>query len=155
MDRREFLTWMGVGGIATYLPVALAACSPKDRNSESSSKKSESPSNSVSADGFKSVGKVADLDKNGQILNKEFPGGAVLVVRNPDAQGAIAAVNPSCPHAGCNVAWKAEQKQFVCPCHDSKFAIDGKVVQGPAKKPLPIYEAKLEGDSIFVKESKI
>ncbi|HBE20284.1 MAG TPA: cytochrome B6 [Cyanobacteria bacterium UBA11149] len=148
MDRREFLTWMGVGGIATYLPVALVACSPKEP-------KTESPSHPVNSAGFKSVGKVADLDKNGQILDKEFPGGAVLVVRNQDSQGAIAAVNPSCPHAGCIVAWKAEQKEFVCPCHDSKFAIDGKVVQGPAKKPLPIYEAKLEGDSILVKGSKI
>ncbi|MCP2732045.1 QcrA and Rieske domain-containing protein [Limnofasciculus baicalensis] len=148
MDRREFLTWMGVGGMASYLPVALIACSPKTT-------KSESPTPSVSADGFQPVGKVADLDKNGQILNKEFPGGAVLVVRNPDGNNAIAAVNPTCSHAGCFVAWKADQKQFVCPCHDSKFTIDGKVVQGPAKKPLPTYEAKLAGDSIVVKGSKI
>ena len=154
MDRREFLTWMGVGGMASYLPVALVACSPKTNKSESPSNKSESPSNSVTADGFQPVGKVADLDKNGQILNKEFPGGAVLVVRNPDQKDTIAAVNPTCPHAGCVVGWKADQKEFLCPCHDSKFAIDGKVVKGPAKKPLATYEAKLEGDSIMVKGSK-
>ena len=147
MNRREFLNWMGVGGIASYFPVALVACSPKTT-------KSESPTNSVSTDGFQSVGKVADLDKNGQILNKEFAGGAVLVVRNPDQKEAIAAVNPSCPHSGCIVAWKADQKQFVCPCHNSKFTVDGKVVKGPAKKPLASYEAKLAGDSILVKGSK-
>jgi cytochrome b6-f complex iron-sulfur subunit len=47
----------------------------------------------------------------------------------------------------------AGEKVFLCPCHKAKFAPDGKVVQGPAKKPLPTYEAKLEGHSILVKKS--
>lgn len=146
MNRREFLSWVGVGGVASYLPVALAACSSENSESKSSA-------NPVRADGFQLVGTVAELDQKGEILNREFAGGAVLVIRNPNNSNTITAVNPSCTHAGCTVTWKTAQKEFVCPCHESKFAIDGKVVQGPAKEPLATYAAKLEGDSVLVKAS--
>lgn len=35
MNRREFLMWVGIGGLASSLPVALTACSPKTEKSES------------------------------------------------------------------------------------------------------------------------
>jgi Rieske Fe-S protein len=45
-----------------------------------------------------------------------------------------------CPHEGCQVIWRDESKQFVCPCHDSFFAPDGKKLTGPSQRdldPLP------------------
>jgi cytochrome b6-f complex iron-sulfur subunit len=144
MNRREFLMWVGIGGLASSLPVALAACSPK-------SEKSESPTLSKRTDGFQSVGTVAELNQKGQLLNKEFAGGSVLVVSNPANPKAIAAVNPICTHKGCTVEWKGGKKAFVCPCHQAEFSFDGKVLQGPAKKSLPTYNAKIEGDSVLVK----
>jgi Rieske Fe-S protein len=45
-----------------------------------------------------------------------------------------------CPHEGCQVVWRDESKQFVCPCHDSFFAPDGKKLTGPSQRdldPLP------------------
>lgn len=44
----------------------------------------------------------------------------------------------SCPHAGCNVNWKPEQKKFVCPCHASKFDINGTRLEGPAQNNLEV-----------------
>ncbi len=144
MNRREFLMWVGIGGVASYLPVALAACSPKSTESESTA----IPAN---ADGFQTVGTLAELDQKGQILNKNFSASTVLVIRDPANPNQVIAVNPICTHAGCTVDWKKDKKDFVCPCHDSKFAPDGKVLKGPAKKPLPTYTAKIEGNSILVK----
>jgi cytochrome b6-f complex iron-sulfur subunit len=141
MDRREFLGWVGVGAIASSLPVAIAACSRQNANN-----------GSARADGFASVGTVAQLDQQGQILNKEFAGGSVLVVRNPSEPKIVHAVNPTCTHAGCTVSWDKDQKIFACPCHGSQFAPDGKVIQGPAEEPLATYEAKLEGDAILAKK---
>ena len=146
MNRREFLMWVGVGGVASSLPVALAACSPK-------TEKSESPANPTRPDGFQPVGTLAELKQNGKILKKQFGTGSALIISNPtDAKTALA-VNPTCTHKGCTVEWMADEKSFVCPCHNAKFSPDGKVLKGPASKPLPTYETKIDGDSVLVKAS--
>lgn len=142
--------WVGVGGIASSFPIAIAACSPKSTESET---KSQSPATSSASNGFQSVGTVSQLKQNGQILNKQFAAGPVLVISSPSDPKAVTAVNPTCTHKGCTVEWKAGQKAFVCPCHNAQFTPDGKVLKGPAKKPLPTYDAKIEGDSILVKTS--
>ena len=46
--------------------------------------------------------------------------------------------------------WDAARSQFVCPCHNSLFAIDGKVIYGPAPRPLDRYETKLEGRKLLL-----
>lgn len=141
MSRRTFLAWVGVGGLASSLPVALAACSPETKQTESASASGE----------FQSVGSVADLDKTGFLLNKKSPVGSVLVVRTPEKK--LVAVNPTCTHAGCTVAWQSSAKKFACPCHQAEFGIDGNVLKGPARKPLKTYQAKLQGTSVLVKQA--
>lgn len=143
MNRREFITWVGVGGLATSLPLAIAACSPKSPESKSVSSRT---------DGFQSVGTVTEFKQKGQILNKQSSVGPLLVVGNPSDPKTVAAVNPVCTHRGCTVEWKTDQKSFVCPCHDATFSAEGKVLKGPAEKPLPTYLAKIEGDSVLVKK---
>jgi cytochrome b6-f complex iron-sulfur subunit len=65
MNRREFLMWVGVGGVASSLPVALVACNPQ-------SEKSESAASPPNADGFQSVGTVAELNQKGHIFKKSL-----------------------------------------------------------------------------------
>jgi cytochrome b6-f complex iron-sulfur subunit len=48
------------------------------------------------------------------------------------------ALQPVCTHLGCTVPWNAEQNRFVCPCHDSQYDAEGRVLQGPARRSLPI-----------------
>jgi Rieske Fe-S protein len=53
-----------------------------------------------------------------------------------------------CPHLGCRVNWFPDQKQFVCPCHGSKYTFEGKKTYGPAPRgldPLPLREK--DGDA--------
>lgn len=153
MDRRTFLTWVGVGGIASSLPVAIAACSDRTATTpnEPATNSPSSTNGAARTDGFQTVGTVAALDQKGQLADQKAVVGPLLVVRNPDQPDTLAAVNPACTHKGCLVEWQADQKVFFCPCHDSKFATDGKVLQGPATEPLKTYEAKLEGDAVLVK----
>ena len=58
-----------------------------------------------------------------------------LVITSPP-QIAEYAISSVCTHLGCTVAWKADQKQFVCPCHGSRYDDQGRVVQGPARRSL-------------------
>ncbi|MEH2276748.1 MAG: ubiquinol-cytochrome c reductase iron-sulfur subunit [Nostoc sp.] len=137
MKRRDFINWVGLGWIASSLPVAIAACS--------------SQTTSTSGD-WQTVGTSAELDKTGQLLAKNSPAGPVLVVGTSKAAN-LTAVNPTCTHAGCTVAWKAEVKKFACPCHGSEFGVDGKVQKGPATEALKTYAAKIESNSVVVKPS--
>jgi cytochrome b6-f complex iron-sulfur subunit len=51
-------------------------------------------------------------------------------------QGTLRALAITCPHLGCSYAFDDGKQHFVCPCHGSEFALDGRVLRGPAKSPL-------------------
>ena len=62
-------------------------------------------------------------------------GGDRLAVYRDEA-GALHALSPRCTHLGCLVSFNAAECAWECPCHGSRFATDGKVIQGPATEPL-------------------
>ncbi len=146
MKRREFSTFVGVGVGMSILPAALTACDAQTNDNATADS-----ADAASGNSFEEVGNVSQLEETGQILNEELANGKALVIKDPANAEKIIAVNPTCPHAGCAVTWELDQQKFLCPCHDSEFSSDGKVLQGPATEPLTSYEVKLEGDSILVK----
>ncbi|MFH9613512.1 FAD-dependent oxidoreductase [Streptomyces pratensis] len=53
-----------------------------------------------------------------------------------DEDGTAHAVSARCTHLGCLVAFNEAETAWECPCHGSRFGIDGEVLQGPAVRPL-------------------
>jgi glycine/D-amino acid oxidase-like deaminating enzyme/nitrite reductase/ring-hydroxylating ferredoxin subunit len=53
-----------------------------------------------------------------------------------DDEGAVTAVSATCTHLGCIVSFNDAETAWECPCHGSRFSVDGTVLQGPANKPL-------------------
>jgi glycine/D-amino acid oxidase-like deaminating enzyme/nitrite reductase/ring-hydroxylating ferredoxin subunit len=53
-----------------------------------------------------------------------------------DDDGTLHAVSSRCTHLGCQVVWNAAERSWDCPCHASRFDVDGTVLNGPAVKPL-------------------
>lgn len=73
------------------------------------------------------VGEGKIIEENGQ---------KVAAYRSEN--GKIIKLNATCTHMKCIVSWDKENKNWVCPCHQSRFDISGKVLEGPAKKDLKI-----------------
>jgi glycine/D-amino acid oxidase-like deaminating enzyme/nitrite reductase/ring-hydroxylating ferredoxin subunit len=53
-----------------------------------------------------------------------------------DDDGTLHALSPVCTHMGCHVTWNAAERSWDCPCHGSRFAGNGSVIQGPATRDL-------------------
>lgn len=64
-------------------------------------------------------------------------------------QGVVAFA-PQCTHLGCAYHWDDAKKVFVCPCHTSAFSIDGKVLTGPAPRPLDRYALKVDNGRVMI-----
>jgi nitrite reductase/ring-hydroxylating ferredoxin subunit len=76
---------------------------------------------------------VHDVPKgHGEVIRS---GGKPLAIYRDEA-GAVQAVSAVCTHMGCLVAFNPAEKSWDCPCHGSRFALDGSVIDGPAWKPL-------------------
>jgi cytochrome b6-f complex iron-sulfur subunit len=83
----------------------------------------------------------------------DFPPGSVtfledrrlFLFNSPDGFYIVSSV---CTHLGCNV--KRVATGFQCPCHGSRFDRNGRVIHGPAPKPLPWFALSLSprGDLI-------
>ncbi|MFF2193015.1 FAD-dependent oxidoreductase [Streptomyces sp. NPDC058157] len=73
-----------------------------------------------------------------------LPPGAGTVVRTADGpcavhrddRGHLHAVSAVCTHMGCLVAFNNAERTWECPCHGSRFGVEGEVLQGPALRPL-------------------
>jgi len=68
-----------------------------------------------------------------------------VLVANTTSQG-LRAYGAYCPHAGCEVAWVDREDSVVCPCHLSRFSVNGSVTRPPAAADLDTYGAKLSTD---------
>ena len=136
MDRRRFLSWVGVGGIATSLPMAIVACSPQEDTAtvgDNNTTISDNPpplNDTLTEDGFVSVGTVTEVEEKGFVTKKAND---VIVFKDPSTSQLVA-LNSLCTHQGCEVKWIAKDGNLYCPCHDSVFDTEGKAIEGQQKK---------------------
>jgi Rieske Fe-S protein len=60
-----------------------------------------------------------------------------------------------CPHLGCGINWDEDSGKFICPCHDSFFDIEGRVLSGPSPRGMDTLETEIKDGKIFVKYQKM
>ena len=157
-SRRGFLKkFLAVvlGGVATIIPVAAGLAvflDPLRRKSSSKNFVRVATLDALSDDG--APRKFSVLADRVDAWNKfsNVPIGAVYLRRTEGDK--VEALNVVCPHAGCFVDFKSERGQFLCPCHNSVFAPDGKIADAssPAARGMDSLEVELRnGKEIWVK----
>lgn len=77
--------------------------------------------------------KIADLaNDQGAVVNVNGKRAGAY----KDSEGNVYLVDTTCKHLGCEVEWNSGDRTWDCPCHGSRYSIEGEVIDGPAKKPL-------------------
>ena len=118
--RRDFLTRVGVGACAVAAAgsalVTLDYMKPKVLFEPSSSFVAGSPLDF--ADGVVRFNK----EKKAYVIG---------------TSGGVYALSAVCTHLGCITRFKSDERAIACPCHGSRFDLEGNVTHGPAPRPLP------------------
>ena len=73
---------------------------------------------------------------------------AVWAVKQPN--GEVTVFSPMCTHLGCGYHWDGAGQQFKCPCHGSAFDVSGRVVGGPAPRPLDALPSKVDNGRLLI-----
>jgi Rieske Fe-S protein len=55
-----------------------------------------------------------------------------------------------CTHQGCQVAWKAEENHYLCPCHQGIYDAEGRPIFGPPEMPLREFPVQIQGELVVV-----
>ena len=147
--RRSFFQWV-TGGIATIIGLGLAFPLAAYFVSPALNRRTGS---------WVPVGKVEDLPvgtpkvldynitvKDGWLETKAVK--AIWAIRHQDNQ--VTVFSPICPHLGCGFRWNQPEGQFQCPCHGSVYDLSGKVLGGPAPRPLDALPSKIENGELKV-----
>ena len=131
VSRRSFLGLASLGAVLlsslTVLAGALRLTKPNVYYEESKKFKIGIPENFP-------VGVVKKLEDQGVYIFSENDG--------------LHAISSVCTHLGCIVA--PTDTGFQCPCHGSKFNLEGKVIAGPAPRPLPWWEISQSLDGTLI-----
>ena len=137
MDRKEFLSMLGIGTVAFIGASCLSGCTPPD---------STVPAAPTGVDFTINLSQTANsalLQNGGYIYSN-----GIIVARTTG--GAYVAVSQACTHQGTTVYYDPGANDFHCPNHGSNFATNGGVINGPANTALTVYHTSLNGTSLRV-----
>lgn len=73
--------------------------------------------------------------KEGQAKVVKYEGESYALYK--ETNGTVHLVKSTCPHAKCEVRWNSAELSWDCPCHGSRFNINGKLLTGPTVRDLP------------------
>jgi len=105
-------------------PLTIALAKPIDQLADGEAVKIEAPTSPNSA--------FIMADGGGDNAAGDLAFGG-FVVKN---QGKVEVFAINCSHLGCSIALNQGAQSFDCPCHGSRFHLNGTVLHGPAADPL-------------------
>jgi len=144
IPRQQVLIGAGLGLVGAV----VAACSTYGKKPEAAGESSTTTGAAAPTTGGPAAPAANVIAKTSEVA---VGSGVIvddIVVTQPSA-GVFKGFSATCTHAGCTVN-KVADGTIDCPCHGSKFNLDGTVAKGPAQKPLEAKNVTVQGDSIIL-----
>lgn len=157
-ERRGFLKGLlatGAGGLAALVPTGAGLAvflDPLRRPRAGGDFVPVTGLSALPADGVPRRFTVRAERVNAWNRQPEVPIGAVYLRRTGDTE--VQALHVVCPHAGCLVDYAPARNGFLCPCHNSTFALDGAIndPNSPSPRGLDALEVELRnGQEVWVR----
>lgn len=157
-ERRDFLAKaaaVGIGAAVTLVPAGaglVTLLDPLRRKARAGSLLRVTALTALPDDGSpRQFPVVADREDAWNRFPQTRVGAVYLRKTGPKE---VQAINVVCPHAGCFVNYQPDQSQYLCPCHNSSFTLDGKIKDpsSPSPRALDTLEVKVGDDGgVWVK----
>jgi Rieske Fe-S protein len=96
------------------------------------------------------VGKVDDFAPGSGTLFR-FGNKPGLLLRFPN--GDFKAFSATCTHLDCTVQYREDMGLIWCACHNGKYDLNGKNIEGPPPRPLDAFAVIVKGGEVHVKLS--
>ena len=137
LERRRVLTLLGVGALAA---AGIGTAITTVRFLE--------PTVVFEEDARVGVGRPDEIAPGTVLV---LPRYKLYVIRTGEGFFALSSV---CTHLGCMTRYVPERSHLACPCHGSRFSLDGRVTAGPAPRPLRRLQMSIERGVLIVDSSK-
>jgi cytochrome b6-f complex iron-sulfur subunit len=155
ITRREFFTKTIQGAVLVVIPAALSSflesCTNQITNPANPGTNLQTI-NATSSNGniILNVDSSSLLANIGSAALVNYQTGSVLV--DHPSGNTFNALSAVCTHQGCIItSYDAGSGQFVCPCHGSRYDVNGQVKQGPAPYPLTKYQTQFANNKLTIK----
>ena len=139
MTRRDLVQKVLIGGVTfLVLPPVLNSCSKQDPGGSG---------------GPPPPGNKLTLDLTNASYSALNNAGGFVVVQGiivANTASGYVALDSTCTHLGCTVAYSSTNNNFPCPCHGSVFSAAGSVVTGPALTALKSYAVSKSGNTLTI-----
>ena len=141
MDRKEFLTQLGLTSAAIFAGACLAGCSKE--NDGSSGGGSNPPTGVDFTINLADAANSALNTAGGYIYQS-----GIIIART--LSNNYIAVSQACTHQGTSVVFQGQNDRFFCPNHGATYSTTGAVTGGPAPSALKRYNTSLSGTNLRV-----
>lgn len=153
--RRGFLSLLAViaGGVAGLVPLGASSLFFLDPILRKKEEAGEGPIRAADLSELPEDGTPVRITLRSDLVDawsryRDRVIGSIYLRLMPNGQ--VLAFNDTCTHLGCKVDYKAADKQFFCPCHQSAFGLDGKRENLTPPRDLDSLETEIKDGVVFV-----
>ncbi len=143
MERKEFLSLVGLSSASALAAVCMGSCSKSTENTTTPGQPTTPANVNITLD-LTQAANASLATPGGYIYT-----GAIIVAKT--ISGSYIAVSKVCTHQGSTIEYQGTNQRFYCPNHGATFSDTGSFIAGPdSLASLKQYKTTLSGNMLTI-----